>query len=158
MSLCAECYLQGFCRRLQSRVVTLDELTPQFLTGFRAYVRSKGISRDQWIGWLDAAYRDYPGRIVDAQGHEVSLDMSVFDRPHIRDWFRDLLKRPVAGIQPRLRREAVPRYIAMASILRAVDPVPAMLWGKDIANDEDAVLPMPAIGKDCRYRHFAYRS
>ena len=155
MELCAQCYLQGYCRWLRSRAVTKIDLTPAFLRDLRAYALGLNIKPDRWKDFLLDAYRDYAGLVVDRQGHVVSLDTGVFDAPHIRTWFRDFACTPlISGVVPRLRSESVPRVIVMASILQALDPVRASLWGKVIANDDVPSLapanPFPAE-RDCPY-------
>lgn len=152
-SFCAGCYLKSYCRRLQSRVVTGDELTSRFVADVRAHMRAMSLTRDQWKPFLIDAYQAYPGRIVDDEGSEVMLDTSVFDVASISYWFRDLCRPIPAGALPRLRRSAKPRFRVMASILRAVYPVPAMLWSKEIANDRDepAFPKQPATADRCPY-------
>lgn len=155
--LCGECYLQGVCRRLTSRIVTDEELTPAFLADVRGFMRSFDLTRDQWKPFLIDAYQNYPGRIVDRNGREAMLDTSVYDLPTIRDWFRYMCEPIPDGITPRLRREARLRFIVTATILRAIHPVPALLWGKDVANDvAPALKASPVAARDaCPYPHFA---
>ena len=150
---CAGCYLKGYCRRLQSRVVTDDELTPRFVADVRAHMRAMDLTRDAWKPFLIDAYQNYPGRIVDSDGTEVMLDTSVFDAASIRYWFRDLCRPIPAGATPRLRRSGRLRFCVTASILRAIYPVPALLWGKIVANDNDEpVAPaVPAPEECCPY-------
>jgi len=154
--LCGQCYLVGYCRRLTSKVVTRGELSSAFIGDVRRFMAAMNLTRDQWLPYLDAAYRDYPGRIVDAAGIEIALDMEVFDRPSLRYWFRDLCRPIPEGVTPRLRREALGRFIVTASILRAVHPVAALLWGREIANDvAPGLMAFPPSRQDeCPYRHF----
>lgn len=142
LSLCGECYLQSYCRRLRSRIVTADEVTPRFIRDVRGHMRGLGLTRDRWLPFLLDAYQDYPGLIVDTSGEEAYLDTSVFDHAGVSYWFRDMCRKLPPHVQPRLRREARERFIVTASILRAIHPVPARLWGKEIANDHDAA-PVP---------------
>lgn len=65
MLLCAQCYLQGYCRWLRSEAVTKLDLTPAFLRDLRAYAFARGIVPDRWREYLLDAYRDYAGQIVD---------------------------------------------------------------------------------------------
>lgn len=136
MALCPECYLQSYCRRLKSRVVTDDELTPAFVRDLRRHAHALAIPCGRWPDFLSDQYGDYIGQIVDTDGQEVMLDMDVFERPNIRYWFRDFCKAVPADITPRVKRSVAMRIATMATILRAIHPVPASLWGKDIANDE----------------------
>lgn len=157
VQLCAECYLDGYCRRMRSRVVDPGEMTPDFIRDLRNYAARFNLRPDEWPSFLIEAYRDYPGLIVDIAGdEEVDLDTGVFDGANIRTWFRDLCRPVVPGKQVRLRRESEARYVVMASILRAIDPVGTKLWGCEIANDnpsEPVDLALPS-GRDCPYPHF----
>jgi len=157
-SLCGQCYFQGFCRRLTSRAVTRRELTPVFLRNVRAHMRGKHLKPGQWKSYLLKAYQDYPGRIVDKDGNELDLDTSVFDGANVRTWFRDMTRELTAGVTPRVRKESRKRLMVAASILKALDPVAAILWGSVVANDEAGgpVSPSPVRTSDeCPYRHFA---
>lgn len=141
MILCAQCYLTGFCRWLRSEAVAMTDLTPAFLRDLRAYAFALDIAPDRWRDFLLDAYRDYAGQIVDRDGHVVLLDTGVFDAPHIRTWFRDFACTPLGPhVVARVRSESVERIKVMASILRALDPVTASLWGKVIANDDTTSL------------------
>lgn len=150
MSLCAECYLQDYCRRLKSRVVTEDELTPLFVRDLRRHAQALAIPCGQWTDFLSDQYGRYLGQIVDGDDREVMLDMDVFERPNIRYWFRDFCKAVPDSVTPRVKRSAMQRIATMATILRAIHPVPASLWGKDIANDE---RPAPCLPDRGRVRH-----
>ena len=57
---------------------------------------------------------------------------------------------------PRIRRESRERIMAMASILRALDPVGAILWGREVANDVAPFVPVvrTVANRPCRYVHF----
>ena len=155
MQLCLQCILPNHCRWLTSQVCTKDELTPAFVRDLRAYAFALGLAPERWVAFLDDSYRDYAGEIVDHRGEVVELATGVFDAPNIRTWFRDFACKPLAAnISPRLRTEAIPRITVMASILRAIDPVKASLWGKVAANDGAIVLPFasPAQAeRDCPY-------
>lgn len=160
MELCAQCYLSGFCHWLRSEAVIAADLSPAFLRDVRAYAFALHIAPERWKDFLLDAYRDYAGQIVDARGNAVSLDTGVFDPPHIRTWFRDFACTPLAPhAAPRVRPESVPRILVMASILRALDPVKASLWGKVIANDETPSLvsanQFPAE-RDCPYPRIVF--
>lgn len=154
--LCGECILQGYCRNLRSRAVTSKELTPEFVRDLRRYAASLCITPDGWRDYLIAGYRDYAGRIVDQRGKEIALDTEVFTIKSIRYWFRDFCRPCTNGMKPRIRRESRKRIIVMASILRALDPVAAMLWGKVIANDNGGEnmrrAPVRTTNRECRYQ------
>lgn len=155
VNLCAECYLSGYCRRLTSRAVTPEDTTPAFIADVRSFMRNLAISRDRWVPFLDRAYCDYPGRIVDAGGEEVMLDTGVLDASGIRYWFRDLCRPMPQRVRPHLRRQAKARFLVMASILRAIYPVEASLWGVVIANDNDGGKTLHPVRIDgCPYQHF----
>jgi hypothetical protein len=149
VNLCAECYLSGYCRRTQSRVVTERELTVSFIRDLRRHANALHIACGQWADFLSESYCTYPGRIVDDAGCEVTLNMDVFELPSIRYWFRDFCKPAPDDIVPRVKLAARQRIIVMASILRAIHPVPASLWGKNIANDE---YPQPCQPDHARAR------
>lgn len=157
--LCGQCYLQGYCRRLVSFAATDADLTPAFLRDLRAYARAMQLTPDAWEQFLAAAYRDYPGRIVDRDGEESNLDTSVFDAPEIRTWFRDMCRVLPDHVCPRLRREARERYKVLASILRARDPVGTRLWSKPIANDNEGGggIVVNAPHGECPYPRLSYR-
>jgi hypothetical protein len=159
-SLCGQCYLQGFCRRLTSRAVVDCELTPTFLRNVRAHMRAKNLKPSRWKAYLTDAYQDYPGQIVDGSGQEVELDTGVYDGRNIKTWFRDMCRELPADVRPRIRRETRKRFKVTASILRAVDPVAAIVWGGEIANDEGWPLPPSPVRSEaeCSYRHFTVMS
>ena len=154
--LCNQCLGLGYCRDLRTRLVSDRKLDdPEFIRDVRAYARAMNLSRDRWLPWLEDAYRDYPGVIVDANGDPVSLDFSVFETASIRYWFRDLIERETpAHIRPRLRREARERVRILATLLRSVDPVGTCLWGVRTANDHDHPIPTPRpqISSACRHK------
>jgi hypothetical protein len=155
VQLCAECYLQSYCRRLISRAVEDQELTPVFIADVRAFMRSVNLTRDAWKGYLIDGYAAYPGRIVDTQSREVFLDTSVYDAAGIRYWFRDLLRPIPPGVTPRLKLSARERFRVTASILKALHPVAASLWGRIIANDDPPRnLPVAVRKVPCPYPHF----
>ena len=104
MYLCPECFLAAYCRRLASRLVSDAELAnPDFVRDVRAYAAGLKGGADRWAGSLIDAYCDYPGTIVDADGREAVLDLSVFDKPGIRYWFRDFCKAVPPGTTPCVR-------------------------------------------------------
>lgn len=155
VQLCAECYLLGYCRRLTSRAVEPHELTAAYVADVRGFMQSLGLSRDAWKPFLIDSYAAYAGWIVDASGEEKFLDTSVYDGFSIRYWFRDLLRPVPAGVTPRLRAVARERFRVTASILKALYPAQASLWGVTIANDHEAgLLLMPVHVVACPYPHF----
>ena len=157
--LCNQCLGLGYCRDLRTRLVSDRKLDdPEFIRDVRAYAKAMNLSRDRWLTWLEDAYRDYPGVIVDADGDAVSLDFCVFDTASIRYWFRDLIERETpAHIRPRLRREARERVRILATLLRAVDPAGTSLWGVRTANDHDHPIPTPRpqTSPSCRHKERA---
>lgn len=69
MYLCPECFLQGYCRRLTTHLVTDAEIAnPVFVGDLRDHAHALGLSRDAWLDHLMSLYRDYPGRVVGARG------------------------------------------------------------------------------------------
>ena len=137
MPLCSCCVTLGYCRKLKSWIVTDEELNnPEFLRDVRITAGELGKTRDEWIEYLSNLYRDYPGRILDAQGEEVFLNMELLEEasPY---WFRDTCKAPLLRVTPRLRIEARERFRVMATILRACFPDKAQFWGVRPANDNE---------------------
>ena len=96
------------------------------------------------------------GDVVDEDGREVPLDLEELEVPNLRFWMRDYACAPCRpGLRPRLRREARERMRVIATILRALDPLGATLWGVAVANDETVIPPAPAgqsFALDCPYR------
>lgn len=140
--LCIQCLTLGYCRRLQAQVVTdADLANPDFIRDVRAYAHSFGFGRDVWLDRLTDLYRDYPGRIVDMNGDEVTLDFEAFEQcESIADWFREFACTPCPeDVIPRVRREAWERVRVLATILRAHAPERASLWGIRPANDHTPV-------------------
>lgn len=137
MNMCRACRRHGFCRKLACQIVTDDELNdPEFLRDVRAAALAEGVSADAWLEHVNDLYRDFRGWISDARGAEVLLDMEEFERPFIREWFRDFCCTPCApDIKPRIRDVARERVRVLATILRAAHPAKALLWGVRAAND-----------------------
>jgi hypothetical protein len=134
--LCLNCMRHGYCRSLTTLIVTLNDLTPALIQDVRSFAFSLGLSRDAWhetlIDWL----RDYRGAIVNTKGDPVDLDTSVFEIESIRDWFRDTCcTLPTRSGAHYVRVEAQPRFIVMATILRATFPKESLMWGLRAAND-----------------------
>lgn len=147
MKFCRHCQMIGICERLVAQLFSDRELYREyFLYDFRAFLVSYTIKHDlcfsEWLDHLCDLYRDYRGRIKGADGQEVFLDMSVFEVPHIREWFRDFIRLVPPGVQPRLRPEARERVRVLATIMRANFPSEGMMWGLRAAND-NAPAPLP---------------
>lgn len=161
MHLCPSCYTHGYCRRLTARRAADAELeNGDFICDLRRHAGAMEIPAERWREFLVNAYRDYPGSVVDEKGKEVWLDLSCFDDPNIRYWFRDTATIPCRpGVSPRLREESRERFRVMATILRAIDPYGAELWGLRPANDETSLrLPTPlAVPRQaCPYPRLFY--
>lgn len=142
--LCTPCLGLGYCRQLRTRLVDDAQLSsPAFIRDVRAYAHALKIGRDSWLSWLEDAYRDYPGLIVNAAGEPVFLDLSVFETASIRYWFRDFActSCPSDAI-PHVNGEAWERVRVFATLLRAVDPSGTAMWGVRPAND-NAPPPSP---------------
>ncbi len=135
MMLCLECVKNGYCVRITSRVVTIDEvLDPLFVYDVRDFCWRLGISRDAWLDRLAGWLRDFDGHFVDQAGRSVEIDLESFDTPSIRYYFRDnacTRPNPNGYVHPM----AVERFRVMATILKARFPVVASTWGK---RDRDA--------------------
>lgn len=138
-SLCIKCLNIGYCPNVKTRRVNGENLTPAFIHDLRGFTASLPVNFRQWRDYLANEYRDYPGMIVDADGQEVFLNMSVFELPNIEYWFRDFACTPCSpSITPRLRVEACERVQVMATILRARNPQAAAFWGRmNAANDNE---------------------
>lgn len=109
-----------------------------FVCDGRAACVAQNKNPEEWIEHVNNLYRDYHGRIFDAEGHEVILNMDVFETPFIREWFRDFACTPCRpGIRPRIRAEAKPRVRVLFTLMRAHFPESAKLWGARPANDND---------------------
>lgn len=94
------------------------------------------LTRDAWHETLVDWLRDYRGLIIDANGYPVDLDTSVFETESIRDWFRDTCcTLPTPHGARYVRVEVQPRFIVMATILRATFPKESLMWGVCAAND-----------------------
>lgn len=137
--LCPACMNGGYCPKKSVAVVGDDKLSdPDYLRDFKEFVRYLDVSDFRWHEHLSNLYRDFPGRIVGQDGKEVFLDMEEFERPNIREWFRDFLKPLRDGARPRVREEARERVRILATVLSAHHPFDAMLWGVHVANDNCA--------------------
>lgn len=137
MPLCPRCLLLGYCRKLNTRLISDEELAdPEFIRDVRAFTESLGKTRDEWKDYLADLYRDYRGRILDVQGEEIFLDMELLEQASTY-WFRDTCQASLPHVRPRLRIEARERFRVLATILRASFPDAAQFWGVRPANDND---------------------
>lgn len=136
MFLCPKCICQGYCEKLQVRLVSDRKLdNPEYLRDLREFTASLGISPDHWREWLIDAYRDFRGQIVE-NGTEVFLDTDELETPWIREWFRDFANKPVeGGVRPRLKRGVRNRVRVFATILSTKYPFEMSMLGLRPAND-----------------------
>lgn len=138
--LCVQCLTLRYCRRLEIRMVSDLELrNSEFVRDVRTYAHSLHITCDRWVDVLSDLYRDFPGVIVGPDGNEAMLDLDVFERPHIREWFKEFCIPPLPEVTPRVRREAWERVRVMATILKAAAPMRAVQWGIRAANENTSV-------------------
>ena len=134
--LCPVCMSLGYCPKKSVDVVVDEQLrNPDYLRDFKAFARSLGISDSCWHEHLSNLYRDFTGWVVGPDGKEVFLDMEEFERPNIREWFRDFLSSLEEGARPRVRKEARERVRIFATVVSAHYPMDAMMWGIRVAND-----------------------
>ncbi len=140
MLFCIACRFLNYCQKISTPLVTDSELgDPEFVRGVRATAFDEGVAPDAWLEHVSDLYRDYPGWIVGSKQTEAFLNMGVFERPHIREWFRDFCCTACpADARPRVRKEARERVRVLATILRATYPVRAQTWGLPVANDNRA--------------------
>lgn len=142
MMLCPLCLSLGYCQNRRTPIVAPSALKDgEFVRGIKHTARQRGVCASEWPEYATNLYRDYPGWIFDPHtGEEVFLDMEPLYEAPI-EWWRDFCVRPCSPrIVPRVRREAIARVVALASILRACFPAEALLWGKTPANDNDPAL------------------
>lgn len=137
MNLCLTCLPQGFCRKRRTHLVTDVELASgRFRWDVRKKAYGLGLTPVEWVDAIHDLYSQCPGWIMHADGNEVFLDMNEFERPHIREWFRDwVCDLPARPETQRLHPASKERIRILATIMRAHFPAEAMLWGKEIAND-----------------------
>ena len=140
-ALCALCIGAGYCRKRNAKLVTDNELeNPNFRYDVRmtaaALTNALGLTRDRWLDFISDLYRDYGGRILDAGGGEVFLDMEALEiSPY---WYRDnCMRAPGDEAGLRLREESRERWRIIATILRASFPERAFTWGMRPANDNE---------------------
>ncbi|ALG92010.1 MULTISPECIES: hypothetical protein [Actibacterium] len=137
--LCPACTLNGYCKRLMTHFVTDQMLeNSTYIRDLRNFAFGLNVKDSAWHEHLTNLYRDYRGWIVGFDGDEVHLDMEQFERPFIREWFRDFChKRCPDDVTPRRRPESRERVRILATILTARFPSEALLWGVRAANDDD---------------------
>ncbi len=135
-NICPNCIVRGYCSNRHVLLVTDDLLdSPEYIRDLKAFCHGLGVSDCAWQDYLCDLYRDFPGWIVAPEDIEVFLNMEEFERPSIREWFRDFAQVCPPDVTPRVRREARERVRIMATILSAYSPVNAGLWGIQPAND-----------------------
>lgn len=139
MAFCNRCIWFGFCCKHKVKLVTDKEINdPDFIRDVREKAFSLNICPDQWHDYLNDLYRDYPGWVRGTNGKEIYLAMLEFERPNIRDWFRDFCCTPCPEyVVPRVRCEARERVRILATILKAWNKDEAMMWGVRACNDNE---------------------
>lgn len=137
MPLCLNCLSRGYCRRLRVEIVGDEDLAnPEYIRDLRAFALGLGVNDEDWREFVSDLYRDYRGWIARANGTEIFLDMDEFERPSIREWFRDFCCTPCpAHVTPRVKPEAWERVRVLATILSATYPHDARFWGLRGDND-----------------------
>ena len=139
MALCTQCITQGFCIKLNAKLITDKELSnPDMIRDIRSYAYGLNIPYTAWHEHIANLYRDYRGWIAGPDGKEVLLDTDVFETGNIQYWFRAFCCTPVSDdITPYVRSEARERVRVLATILRAYDPGAALMWGVRAVNDNE---------------------
>ena len=125
----------------ESLLVTDTEIAnPDFIRDGRAACNAQNKTAEQWVEHVHDLYRDYTGLIFDGEGHEIILNMEVFEVPSIRECFRDFACTPCPPeIIPRVRVAARPRVRVLLTVMRASFPLEAENWGvREAANDNQA--------------------
>lgn len=137
MNLCLDCLPKGFCTELRTQLVSDIELADwRFRSDVRRKAHSLGYTPVEWVEAIHDLYSQYPGWVIGSDGREAFLAMEEFEKPFIREWFRDwVCSLPSNPETQRLNGASKERIRILATILRAHFPVEAMLWGKEIAND-----------------------
>ena len=136
-SLCSECQSFGYCRKIRTRIVSADELkNHEYVRDVRATAYRQGVTFRRWRPYVVDKVWEYPGWFAGWDGKPTELDLDVFERPNIEYWFRDFCcKACPPNTKSHVRVEAVPRVIVLATILKALYPNEARLWGVRPAND-----------------------
>lgn len=128
------------------RFVTNDEIAnPEFVRDLRNHAArlgaTLGLKPTDWRSWMYRTYADgyFAGdmRAVDACGREVFVDFDCFEcsdafeeeRDSVATWFRDFCTPVPDHVVPRVRCCAVKRVVALGTLLRALNPGAAELWG-----------------------------
>lgn len=136
---CFECQLLGYCRNRQIKLVPTARLEDaEYIRDLKSFTCSLGVSDADWQEHINDLYRDMSGWIIGHNGTEVFLNMEEFERPSIREWFRDFAQPCPPHVMPRVRCEAKERVRILATVLSAHFPVQSVLWGIRPANDNHA--------------------
>lgn len=140
INLCIYCLSRGFCHQLKSPLVRNCQIgNSDYIRDLKAFAYTLGIKGGDWQDFLSDLYRDYPGWITKPNGTEALLDMGEFERPFIREWFRDFCCTPCPDhVTPRVQTKALERVRILATILTASFPHAALFWGIRADNDNDA--------------------
>jgi hypothetical protein len=151
MILCDACNGVGRCRKPACCLVSDSILSnPEFIRDVRNFAASLNVPPGDWIDFLLNEFSRFEGCIVDGRGAPVILRTEIFEpsdevidedraerfREQMTAWFRDTFCTPCPDhVKPRVRPEARERFIICATILRALYPGAAMIWGVRPAND-----------------------
>ena len=127
-SLCDACYLQGFCARAKATVPNVATVRkPEVRLAYQNYLVALKMSYHALIDFQVHAIRDFLGRYVDETGEFASVPgIACILNPGAEFWYRDLLEagawKSVADV-PRLRREAIPRWRLLGTVINIVETV-----------------------------------
>lgn len=130
----------GYCRCRVATLVTDEELSnSEFVRDIRSHAASYHLGAEQFVLKLLNDYRDFPGAIVNDQGQEVIVALSVLEDIAARlDWVREwACTSPPPRGRLHIRKEARERARAIATILRAANPAKARFWGVRGTNDNE---------------------
>lgn len=164
MSLCTDCFLYGFCRKNYSPIVIDSELNnPVFVGSVRQHcfklTRQHQLTPSKWHDFVIDLLRDTKVTIISRSGLEALVDTSVFEasdiqidtgfehhvRERIRGWFKATCCTPINSYhQLHVRREARPRFIALASVICAAYPDEAITWPRIWTANDNLHLPQAA--------------
>lgn len=159
MTPCKTYFTLGYDPQQNVSIVTDEELAnPFFINDVLNYAQELRIRPCHWRDYLTDSYANFEGRIIDASGEEVFLDMDVFEieedilfandnddgnkdvtaaHDAIRDWFDYWLCKPMPRFSGNLSKLDKERLRVVGAILRATHPNEATLWGlqSKAAND-----------------------
>jgi hypothetical protein len=145
-------WLCGVCQLLVLLVTDAELANPEFLRDVRNFAASLRISAAKWVDFLLDEFSRLDICVMNEHRQPVTLDAEIFEptdaeidadeaeRVHARitDWFEATMCKSVPDhIRPRLRREARERFRFTATVLRALFPLEAMMWGVRPANDNE---------------------